>query len=89
MEIKQQSNKKATRNSRSKSKNKTKQKTKKRKLMNILGHNKNLLTVMEWLQQTQSKRGGRMLCQQNTPQIIAWLTYDRSSKHATNLKCLL
>ena len=51
MEIKKQSNEKATTNTRSKNKNKTKQKTKKiNKLMNILRHNKNLLIVTEWLQ---------------------------------------
>ena len=35
--------------------------------MNILRHNKKLLTVTEWSQQTQSKRAGRILFQQNTP----------------------
>ena len=47
MEIKYQLNEKVTANTRSKNKNKTKQKN---KLMNILRHNKNLLTVTEWLQ---------------------------------------
>ena len=53
MEIKQQSNGKATTNTRSKNKNKTKQNKKQKKLsklMNILRCNKNLLTVTEWLQ---------------------------------------
>ena len=67
MKIKQQSNKKATANTRSENRNKTKQKTKEnKKLMNILRHSKNLLTVTECLQWTKSKRAGRILCQQNT-----------------------
>ena len=71
MQIKQQSNEKTTANTRSKNENETKQKTKKNnKLMNIPRHNKNLLTVTEWLQQTQSKRAGKMLCWQNMLQII-------------------
>ena len=51
MEIKQQSSEKATTNTKIKNKSKAKN-----KLMNILKHNKNLLTVTEWLQYTRSKR---------------------------------
>ena len=55
--------------------------------MNILRHDKNLLTVTEWLQWRQSKRARRMLLAKYAANY--WLTYDRTGKHATNFKCLL
>ena len=53
-------------------KTKTKQnKTKKpNKLMNILRHNKNLLTVAEWLQQTQSKSCISKICRKLLANVI-------------------
>ena len=82
MEMKQQSNEKATANTKSKNKNKTKQKNKKNnKLMNILRHNKNLLTDT-----VKESRKNAMLAKYEANY---WLTYERSGKHTTNFKCLL
>ena len=55
--------------------------------MNVLRHNKNLLTVTEQLKQTQSKSWKNAMLAKYAANY--WLTYDRSCKHATNLKCLL
>ena len=54
--------------------------------MNILKHNRNLLTLAEWLQQTQLKRAETILFSKYAAN--DWLRYNRSSKDAINLKYL-
>ena len=87
MEIKWQSNKKATTNTRSKNKNKTKSQKKKQTDEHSKTQQKptdcnRMVTVdtvkKSWKNAVLAKYAANY-----------WLTYDRSGKHATNFKCLL